>query len=80
MLILINNLILDIVFDLIHAEVFHGSGFVKKVVIFGPDMRSSVHISNERKDIFIVVKGPIDSLDDTKLTAEKEYFINFTEE
>ena len=48
--------------------------------IFSPDMHSSVHISNERKDIFIVVKGPTDSLDDTKLTAEKEYFINFTKE
>ena len=46
----------------------------------GADMSSSVHIDNEQKDILILGKGPADGLDDTMLTAEKEYSINFTEQ
>ena len=33
-------------------------------------MSSSVHIDKKRKDILIFGKGPIQGLDDTKLTAE----------
>ena len=43
-------------------------------------MSSSVHIDNKRKDILILGKGPTQGLDYTKLTAEKEYSINFTEQ
>ena len=46
----------------------------------GADMSSLVHIDNEQKDILILGKGPADGLDDTMLTAEKEYSINFTEQ
>ena len=42
-------------------------------------MSSSVHIDNKKKDALILGKGPTNVLNDTMLTAEKEYFINFTE-
>ena len=41
-------------------------------------MRSSVHINNKEKDILILCKGPMSGLDDTTLTAETQYSINFT--
>ena len=43
-------------------------------------MSSSVHIDNKKKDILIFGKGPTRGLDDTTLTAEKEYSIHFTEQ
>ena len=64
------------VLDLMHAE----AGFDKKVIMFGADMSSSAHNDNKKKDILILGKGPTDGLDDTTLTAEKEYSINFTEQ
>ena len=42
-------------------------------------MSSSVHVDNERKDILILGKGPTQGLDDTTLTAEVKYPINFTQ-
>ena len=51
-------------------------------------MCSSVHVNNNnknnnnnnnnKKDILILGKGPIQGLDDTKLTAEAQYSINFS--
>ena len=38
-----------------------------------------MHIDSKNKDILILGKGTKGELDDTTLTAEKEYFINFTE-
>ena len=37
-------------------------------------------MDNRRKDIFIPGKSPTDGLDDTTLTAEAEYSINFGEQ
>ena len=34
-------------------------------------MTSSVHVDNKKKDILILGKGPIQGLDGTTLTAEK---------
>ena len=51
---------------------------VKNVVIFGVDMISSVHIDDKKKDILILVIGPTHGLDDTTLTAEAQYSINFS--
>ena len=62
------------VLDLMHVKVG------KIAMIFSADMSSSVHIDNNKKDILILGKGPTDALDDTNLTAEKEYSINFTEQ
>ena len=41
-------------------------------------MSSSAHIDNNRKDILILGKGPTQGLNDTTLTAEIQYSINFT--
>ena len=38
-----------------------------------------MHVYNRKKEILILGKGPTDGLNDTRLTAEKEYSINFTE-
>ena len=43
-------------------------------------MSSFVQVNNKKKDILILEKGPADGLDDTSLTTEKEYSINFTEQ
>ena len=51
----------------------------KNVVIFGADMSSSVHIDNKGTDILIRGEGPTQGLDDTPLTAEAKYPINFTQ-
>ena len=41
-------------------------------------MSSSVHIDNKKKDFLILGKGPQQGLDDTTLTAEVQYSINFS--
>ena len=51
----------------------------KNIIIFGADMSSSVHIDNKNKDILILGEGPAQELDDTTLTAEAKYPINFTQ-
>ena len=50
------------------------------MIKFGANMSSSVSIINKKKDILILCKVPNDGLDDTTLTAEKEYSVNFTEQ
>ena len=41
-------------------------------------MSSSVHINNKKKDVLILGKGPTQGLDNTTLTAEAQYLINFS--
>ena len=41
-------------------------------------MSSSVHFDNKGKDILILGKGPTQGLDNTSLTEEAIYPINFT--
>ena len=50
----------------------------KEIIIFGVDMSSSVHTDNKKKDILILGIGPTQELDDTMLTAEAQYSINFS--
>ena len=50
----------------------------KNVISFGVDMSSSVHIDNKNKYILMLCKGATRGLDNTTLTAEAEYFINFS--
>ena len=50
----------------------------KSVIIFWVDMSSSVHIDNKGEDILILGKIPTERSDDTTLTAETLYSINFT--
>ena len=42
-------------------------------------MSASVHVDNKGKDILILGEGPTQGLDDTTLTAEAKYPINFTQ-
>ena len=58
---------------------FIDRGFVKNVIIFGADMNSSVHIGNRGKDILILGEGSTQGLDNTTLTSEAKYPINFTQ-
>ena len=58
---------------------FTDGSMEKNVIIFGADMSSSVHIDNKRKDILILGERPTQGLDDTTLTAEAEYLVNFTQ-
>ena len=67
-------------FDARGSFSLNSGGFGKSLVIFGADMGSSAHIDNKKKAILILGKGPADGLDNTALTAEKEYLINFTEQ
>ena len=50
----------------------------ENAIIFGVCMSSSVHIDNEKKDILILGKGSTQGLDDAKLTAEAQYWTNFS--
>ena len=51
----------------------------KNAIIFGADMSSSVHIENKGKDILLLGEGSTQGLDDTTLTAEAKYPVNFTQ-
>ena len=42
-------------------------------------MSSSVHIDNKNNDILILGERPTEGLDDTRLTEEAKYPINFTQ-
>ena len=53
------------------SSLFNGTGFGKNVILFDAYMSSSVHIDNNKKDILILGKVPIQGLDDTTLTTEK---------
>ena len=50
----------------------------KMSLFFETDMSSSVHIDNKSKNILIFGERPTYRLDDTTLTAEAIYPINFT--
>ena len=51
----------------------------KNIIIFGACMSPSVHIDDKNKDILILGEGPTQALDDTTLTAEAMYPIDFTQ-
>ena len=51
----------------------------KNVIIFAPDRSSSVHIDIKNKDILILGEETTQWLDDTTLTVEAKYPINFTQ-
>ena len=51
----------------------------ENVIVFGADMSSYMHIDKKRKDILILGNGPTQGLDDTTLTAEAKYHVDFTQ-
>ena len=50
----------------------------KNVIVFGVDMSSSVHANNKNKNILIFGKRQTKGLDNTSLTTEAGYSINFS--
>ena len=78
MQILISTGILVMELDLIEDQVFHflAVAFGQKVIIFGVDVSSSVHVDNKKKYILILGRGPTQGLEH-KLTSEKMYSISF---
>ena len=58
---------------------FGSNGFGRNVIIFGADMSSSVHANNRTKNILVLGKDFIQSLDNTTIYTEKFYSISFTE-
>ena len=53
--------------------------FGRKVIIFGVDMSSSVHVDNKGKDVLILGKGRTQGLGEHSLTAEKMYLVHFSD-
>ena len=66
-------------FDSCSEFLFIDGSIGKNVIIFGADMGSSPHIDNKNKDLLILGEVPTLGLDDTTLTTEAKYPINFTQ-
>ena len=49
----------------------------KNAIIFRVDVSSVVHVDNRKKGILIISKGSTQGLNDTTLTAQAQYSINF---
>ena len=50
----------------------------RNVLIFGADMKFSIHATNRANHIYLMGDGLTQSINDTTLYAEKKYFRNFT--
>ena len=50
-----------------------------KIIINRVDMSSSVHVDSTKTDVLILGEDSTQGLDDTTLTAETKYSINFTD-
>ena len=48
-------------------------------LVLGAHMSPYLHIDNKGRDILVLGEGPTQVLDDTTLTAEAKYPINFTQ-
>ena len=66
-------------FDSRSEVLFTDGSFGKNAIILGVDLSSSMHIDNKNKNTLILGEGPTQGLDDTTLTAEAKYLINFTQ-
>ena len=69
----------DIGFNFGSEFLFTDGSYRKNAIIFGAGMSSSVHVDNKIKNILFLGEGPAQRLDDTTLTAEAKYTINFTQ-
>ena len=80
MLTQINILIQDMVLDSNLVWNFYELtvALEKKAIIFGVDISSLGQTDDMKKDILILGKGPTEALDDTTMTAEAQYSINFS--
>ena len=64
-------------FDFYSLFSYPGFNWGKNVVIIGVDNISSVGTDNKKKDMFLLDEGTMQRLDDTTITAEAKYSINF---
>ena len=55
-----------------------GSRIGKNVIIFVADISSSMHVDKNKKFSLILGESQMLGSDDTKLTTEEKYAINFT--
>ena len=69
----------SIPFDSCSEFLFTDGSMEKNVIIFGANMNSSAHTDNKNKDILTLGEGLTQGLDDTTLTTEAKYSINFTQ-
>ena len=69
----------DIGFDLRLEFSLPDGRIGRNFLIFEADMSLSVHAGNKQKDILILGEGLTQALDDTILTSEAKYPINFTQ-
>ena len=69
----------DIGFDCRSQFLLTNGSYGKNVIIFKLDMSPSVDVDNKEKDMLILGEGTTQRLDDTTLTAEPKYPINFTQ-
>ena len=60
-------------FDSRGAFLFPNSSVAQNIIIFGDDISSN----NKTKDVLALGEGHTEGLDDTTVTAEKKYSINF---
>ena len=51
----------------------------RNVLIFGPDMSSSVHATNRAKNIYLMGTGLTQGSNNTTIYAEKNFYKNFTD-
>ena len=51
----------------------------KKIIIFGVDMSSSIHLTNRANSIYVMGEDFIQGINDTSIYAEKLFHNNFTE-
>ena len=66
------------VLDLMHVHNLHDQMITwMKISLFGVDNSSSVHV-DKKKDTLVLSEGATQGLDDTAITAEDKYPINFT--
>ena len=66
-------------FDSLSEFSFTDESKGKRVILFGANMNSCLHIDKNNRDILILGEGPIQGLDDIKLIGEAKYPINFTQ-
>ena len=66
-------------FDLRSQFAWSDGSWGKNLIVFGADMSSSVHVDYKNKDILVLREDPVQGVDNTTMTAETKYPINFTE-
>ena len=63
----------------VHIFLFTWGSMWKNVLDFVADISPSVHNNKKNKDILILVDGLAQGMDDSTLTAEAIYSLNFTQ-